>query len=180
MIDPENLFELIKTRRCIRDFDSERQVDKKIIERIIEAGIWAPTASNVQPWEFIVVSEKNNVKKVKMVSPGIFSNPNTIVVLLKNMERTKRGGPLGDIIANMDIAMSAQNMMLMAHSYGIGSCPALSFSKEALKVILDIPDHLEPTLLLTLGYPKQKPRPPKRRNLMEVLHYEKYGLHENR
>jgi len=74
----------------------------------------------------------------------------------------------------MDVAMAAQNMILAAYSLGIGSCPVASFNKAAVRELLEIPEHVEPVLIVSLGYPEEWPRPPARRSLEEVVHYERY------
>ncbi|AHF80987.1 nitroreductase family protein [Thermococcus paralvinellae] len=168
--------EIIKGRRAVRDF-RDKEIPKEKLMAILEAGIWAPSGSNIQPWEFILVTEKAMIEKIKLISPGLFGNPTAIVVLCINRERAKRGGRLGGITALMDISMAAQNMMLIAYSMGIGSCPIVSFSKSAWKELIGIPEHVEPVLILSLGYPKFWPKPPKRRPLEEVVHVERYGRH---
>ncbi|WP_231963872.1 nitroreductase family protein [Thermococcus chitonophagus] len=163
---------IIKGRRAVRKFD-DKQIPLHDLKEILEAGIWAPSASNIQPWEFILVTEKQKIEKIKLVSPGLFGNPAALVILCINKERAKKGGRLGEKYALMDIAMAAQNMMLVAYSKGIGSCPVVSFNRVAVKEILSIPEHVDPVLILTLGYPKFWPKPPKRRK--EVMHLEEYG-----
>ncbi|MET1102234.1 MAG: nitroreductase family protein [Pyrodictiaceae archaeon] len=169
----EILMEVIKGRRSIRDYEP-RDIPDELLEKIVEAGIWAPSGSNLQPREFILVRDKKLIEAIKMVSPGLFGDPAAILVLCYNREIARKGGRMGELMAVMDTAMAAQNMMLMAYALGLGSCPVLSFNKQALKILLDIPDHIEPVLMLTLGYPREKPEPPKRRSVKEVLHVDKY------
>ena len=71
-------------------------------------------------------------------------------------------------------------MMLAAYSLGIGSCPIASFNKKALKELLDIPEHVDPVLMISLGYPTEWPIPPSRRPLEEVVHLNGYGKHFGR
>jgi len=170
------LIELIKGRRAVRRF-REEPIPVEHLKKILEAGVWAPSGSNVQPWEFILVTEKENIERIKLISPGLFGNPQTLVVLCINRKRAEKGGELGQTTALMDISMAAQNMMLMAYSLGIGSCPVVSFSKTALRELLNIPDFVEPVLILSFGYPKFWPKPPRRRPLREVVHVEEYGKH---
>jgi nitroreductase len=66
-------------------------------------------------------------------------------------------------------------MLLAAHALGLGSCIALSFSKIALKEILDIPEHVEPEFIITLGYADEQPQPPPRLPLEEIVFAERYG-----
>ncbi|WP_457753641.1 nitroreductase family protein [Thermococcus sp.] len=171
-----DFMEIIKGRRAVRKFE-EKQIPSEDLKKILEAGIWAPSGSNIQPWEFILITEKEMIEKIKLISPGLFGNPAALVILCINKERSKKGGRLGEVTALMDISMAAQNMMLIAYSMGIGSCPIVSFSKSALKELLDIPEHVEPVLILTFGYPKFWPKPPKRRPLEEVVHVERFGRH---
>lgn len=168
------VMEAIKGRRAVRRFQ-DRDIPLEDMRKILEAGIWAPSGSNVQPWEFVVVMERDNVEKVKLLSPGMFGNPAALVVLCVNRKLAERGGKLGKESALMDVSMAAQNMMLMAYSLGIGSCPVLSFNKAALRELLNIPGHVEPVLILIFGYPKVWPKPPRRKPLREVAHVEEYG-----
>ena len=169
-----DVMEAIKGRRAVRRFQ-EKEIPMDALKKILEAGIWAPSGSNIQPWEFIVVREKANIEKIRLISPGLFGNPSALVVICINKKLAEKGGKMGEESALMDVSMAAQNMMLAAYSMGIGSCPVISFNKPALKELLEIPPHLEPVLILIFGYPKFWPKPPKRKPLEEVAHLEQYG-----
>ena len=168
------LVDIIKGRRSIRRF-KDKKIPKEDLLKILEAGIWAPSGSNIQPWEFILVTDNDTIEKIKLISPGLFGTPTAIIIICINKERSKKAGKLGETMAIMDVSMAAQNMMLMAYSLGIGSCPIVSFNKVALKELLEIPENVEPVLIISLGYPEFWPKPPKRRPLEEVVHFEKYG-----
>ncbi|PNV79468.1 MAG: nitroreductase family protein, partial [Fervidicoccus sp.] len=60
--------EIIKGRRCVRSF-REEAISEQDLRAILEAGIWAPSGSNAQPWKFFVVRDRNRIDKIKMVSP---------------------------------------------------------------------------------------------------------------
>ncbi len=169
----EDIIRVIKGRRCVRSF-REGEIPNEYIHKILEAGIWAPSGGNIQPWEFIVVRNRDMIDKIKLVSPGLFGDPSVIIVVCINLEKAKRGGRIGESMAIIDVSMAAQNIMLVAYALGIGSCPIVSFSKTAVKELLDIPKYVEPILLITLGYTDKWPNPPARRPLEEVVHYEKY------
>lgn len=171
-----DVMQIIKGRRAVRKF-KEEGIPTDTLLKILEAGIWAPSGSNIQPWEFIVVMNKETIEKIKLISPGLFGNPVTVIIICINKERSKKAGKLGETMAIMDISMAAQNMMLMAYSLGIGSCPIVSFSKIAVKELLEIPEYVEPVLMVSLGYPEFWPKPPKRRPLEEVVHVEKFDQH---
>ncbi len=167
-----DVLEAIKGRRSVREFRDGRIPDDHLMT-VLEAAIWAPSGSNAQPWEFVVVRSRDTIEKIKLFSPGLFGDPDALVVLCVNKERVKGRGPK-ELVAVMDIAMAAQNMMLAAYSLGIGSCPIASFNKTAVKELLNIPEHVDPILMVSLGYPEKWPEPPRRRPLEEVVHHEKY------
>lgn len=166
------VFEAIKGRRSIRNY-TEKKIPKQYLEKIIEVVIWSPSGSNAQAWEYIVVDDEDDVKKIKMLSPGIFSIPAAIVIVCRDLERSYDiEGEVGrDILSLMDISMASQNIMLRAYDLGIGSCAVRSFGITAIKRLFTIPDYLNPELLITLGYPDKIPEPPKRRKIGEVVHY---------
>lgn len=163
------VFEVIKSRRSIRDFD-DREIPDELLRIVLEAGIWAPSGTNLQPWEFVLIKDKSLVEKIKLFSPGLFGKPAAIIVVCINRKIVEKAGKLGELMSVMDVSMAAQNIMLMAHAMDLGSCPVASFNKAALRELLDLPDHVDPMLMITLGYRKESPEPPKRRSLEEVVH----------
>jgi nitroreductase len=167
------VLEVIKGRRSVRSFKPD-PIPEEHLKLILEVGLWAPSGGNAQPWEFVLVREKQVIDKIRLFSPGLFGDPYALIVLCVNKNRIKRRDESGKQIALMDVAMAAQNMMLEAYYLGVGSCPIASFNKTAIKELLDMPDHVDPVLMVSLGYPEKWPEPPKRRPFEEVVHYEKY------
>ncbi len=168
------LFEVIKGRRSIRKYKKEK-LPRQNLEKILEAGIWAPSGSNVQPWQFFIIDNDELIKKIMVISPGIFNLPAAMIIVCRDMERAlSLGGELDqDVISLMDISMASQNMMLASYDLGIGSCPVRSFGVSALKTLLNLPDHINPELIITLGYSAEFPPIPKKRDLHEVVFW--YG-----
>jgi len=166
------VFDAIKGRRSVRNY-KDKKIPKQLLEKIMEAAIWSPSGSNAQAWEFIVVDNDEEIKKIKTLSPGIFDVPAAIVIVCRDLKRAYGiAGELGkDMLSLMDISMASQNIMLMAYELGIGSCAVRSFGISAIKKLFDLPDHINPELLITLGYPEKIPDPPKRRKIDEVVHW---------
>jgi nitroreductase len=162
----------IKGRRSVRSY-TDKEIPREQLEKIMEAAIWSPSGGNEQPWEFIVVENKDDIKKIKTFSPGIFGNPAAIIIVCRDLKRAYEVcSELGrDTLSMMDISMASQNIMLAAYDVGIGSCAVRSFGISAIKRLYDLPDHIEPELLLILGYPEKIPEPPKRREISEVIHW---------
>jgi len=168
------VFEVIKGRRSIRKFE-DRSIEKEILQKLVEAGIWAPTGGNAQTWVFIIVTDRGRIQKIKAVSPGILGTPNALIVVCQDKKLAyKKGGELGrDTLSIMDAAMASQNIMLQAYDEGLGSCPVLSFHKRGVQILLNLPERIVPELLISLGYSAESPKPPKRK-FKEVYFFEEY------
>lgn len=171
-----DIFEAIRGRRSIRKYKSE-PIPDELIEKILEAGRWAPTGGNIQPWKFIVVKDQKILNMVRKISPGYLGvTPLAIVVCSDRQKAYTLGGKLGrDYLSIADCSMAVENMLLAAHALGLGSCPVKSFSHVALKEILDIPEGIEPELIVIIGYPDERPPPPPRLPLKEVSYLNRYG-----
>jgi nitroreductase len=162
-------------RRSIRKF-TKKETPEDILKEILEAGIWAPSGSNAQPWRCILV--RNSIDKIKMFSPGLFGDPSVLIVICSDRAKAEdeQGRGLGiDPVVFIDIGAAAQNMMLQACELGLGSCPVRSFNQKALQALLDLPDDIVPELILALGYPDEKPQAPPRRSLEDTVCYERCG-----
>ena len=163
-------FDAIKGRRSVRKYKKEKLL-RQDLEKILEAGIWAPSGSNAQPWQFFVIDNNELIKKIMVIAPGIFNLPAAMVIVCRDMERAfSLVGELGrDVISLMDISMASQNMMVEAYDLGIGSCAVRSFGISALKTLLNFPEHISPELIIALGYPEEFLPAPERRKLDEVV-----------
>lgn len=181
----KDIIEIIKTRRCVREF-SEKQVPDEDIKFLIDCARYAPSGFNMQPWSFLVIKNKDIMRKISdhgkkslipMLEPmkDISSKARDFLVFLKTKGTDMfYNAPVLIIIlgnknaptVDYDCPMAAQNMMLAAHSKGIGSCwiggvqPALmdeSFLKE-----LGAPEGYKAIAPLIFGYPKGKTEIPDR------------------
>jgi nitroreductase len=148
-----NIFELIKKRRSIRDY-IDKKVPREIIESIIKAGIWAPSACNVQGWHFLVIDEEKRLKeltnsgivRLKDIPVGIFILYDKRLVNEEYQDHFQSG------------AAAIQNMSLATAELGLGSCWICNLpKKKKLKKLLSVPWYLEPIALFSLGYPKKYP-----------------------
>jgi nitroreductase len=146
MIDPEILLDFIKERRSIRAFQ-EKQIPEKEIEMILEAGRWAPSASNRQPWKFIVIKNREILKKIARVTGyGWFIGEASFAVAIVGKPRTSHNWYI------IDTSLVSMNMMLMAWSLGIGTCWIGSMNKEKAKEILDLGRNDYLLTVLPFGY----------------------------
>ena len=160
------VLEAIKKRRSVREFEA-KDVPDEIIEKIIEAGTWAPSGLNNQPWRFTVVKDAGKLEalaKLTHYSHIIQGAPVCIAVFMDaeaSYDRTK------DIMA---IGACNQNILLAAHSLGLGGVwlGEILKSKDQVRQQLGAPESYELMAVLAVGYPTPKERQSNRKGVEEV------------
>lgn len=172
-----DLFEAIKNRRSVRAFTQE-DVSEEEVEKLIDAARWAPSAGNIQPWEFIVV-RKPEIKRrlsVAALHQNFIEEAPVVIVVCANQIRSGRGyGARGvHLYSLQDTAAATQNMLLAAHALGLATCWVGAFREEETKRALDLPDGVRPVAIIPVGHPSRKPMARPRRPLNEIIHYETY------
>ncbi|MCF6170225.1 MAG: nitroreductase family protein [Bacteroidales bacterium] len=155
------LLELIEKRQSDRKYTG-RPVEREKIERCLEAARLAPSASNSQPWTFVVVEEPGLKAKVagKTIGPlKSFNNfvPQAPVIVAIVMEKPKAVTELGGRIKKkeyplIDIGIAAEHFCLQAAEDELGSCMLGWFDEKAIKSLLTVPEKKSIPLLITLGY----------------------------
>lgn len=166
-----DLTEAICGRRSIRRYTDESVPFDQLVE-LVRAGIWAPTAGNVQSWRFVIVDDSKTLRQLKAASPGMLGTPTAVIAICQDKDIAfKRGSVLGrDVGSVMDAAMAAQNIMLAAHASALGTCAILSFHAGSVRRFLDLPENVQPELLITIGVPAMNPAPPKRVEAGVIFH----------
>lgn len=165
--------EAIKTRRSVRRFTS-KSVSDEIIEEILEAGRWAPSGLNNQAWRFITVKSpetKEELSKLTEYGAAIKNAPVLIVVFLDKEQMyhyTKDVQSIGACI---------QNMLLAAHSLGLGAVwlGEILKNRESVNKVLEAPEHYELMAVIALGHPAEGAGSSGRKELSELVFREKFG-----
>jgi len=160
----ESLLEIIRKRRSIRKFKPQK-IPIQEIEELLEAARWAPSGGNAQSWRFVIVTKRETVEALKMVSPGLFGEPPGIIVMCFDKDRLQSASE----IHYMDLGAALQNLLLMACAKGLGCCPIASFDAEAVVELLSLPSRIQPVLLVIVGYPDEDPSPPPRLPLNRLI-----------
>jgi len=172
-----DVFEAIKLRRSVRAFTRENISDEQI-EKILEAARWAPSAGNLQPWEFIVIRRvdvKREIARAALNQTFIEEAPVVIVVCANEVRSGSVYGSRGaNLYCIQDTAAAIENMLLAACALGLGACWVGAFYEEEVKRILRIPRGIRPVAIIPIGYSAEKPSPPHRRPLKEIVHYETF------
>ena len=170
------VFQTILSRRSVRSF-SDHRVPSNLVLQLLEAARWAPSGSNLQPWSFVVVENPRLIRLVRMFAQGLAGNPSLIIAVCSEKPDLRYPlGPRSALCYNMNAAMAAENILIMAEALGLGACVHLSFNLMALNVILGIPDPVDLKLLVSVGYPKGKVVTPPKRRLKDMAFKEQYGV----
>ena len=189
------LIKLIKSRRSIRKYKNT-PVPKKEIMKILEAGRWAPSAHNAQPWRFIVITKPQVIKKLASVliksshslysgfnivlrkTAEVLSNAPVLIVVYNSCELSNKmkrfDEPYFSITKDSElqsISASIQNMLLMAHSLNLGTAwlTAPLFCENKVKSFLKIKGDL--IALITIGYSKRTIIKTDRQNLKNLVKF---------
>ena len=153
------LYEGLISRRSIRRY-KQNPISSEMLEKIINAARFAPSAGNRQPWEFVVVTERERVRKIHSCvrwlkasgEPGSKEKPVVYIVVLLNKKRAKGWAAMADCAA------ATQNILLAAHSFGLGSCWIGSVEREKVAELLNLPSYFYIFSIISLGYPEESPR----------------------
>lgn len=172
-----DILKTIKNRRSIRAFKSQN-VPVEIVEKLIDAARWAPSAGNIQPWEFIIVRKleiKRSLAEAALNQKFIIEAPVVFVVCADEKRSSLGYGVRGKTLyCIQDTAAAAQNIHLSAQSFGLGTCWIGAFAEEAVRKILQIPDEVRPVAIIPIGYPAESPSPRNRRAVSQIVHYETF------
>lgn len=153
-LSSDGVLALLRSRRVVREFTAQ-SVDEDSLRAILEAGRWASSASNVRVHRFLVVRDPRRIRLVKAVSPGMLALPAALIVICTDLEAAaaRQVRIDRDLTTWMDVGTAAMNMMVEAHALRLGTCPTTSFSKSAVRVMLELPEQATPELMLQVGHP---------------------------
>ena len=176
-----NFLDLVKKRQSVRKY-LNKMVEKEKIERCLEAARLAPSASNSQPWEFIVVDDPKLKEAVanetfdRIISFNRFSLQAPVLILLIS-ERSGLVRKIAEAIKDkpfnlIDIGITAEHFCLQAAEEGLGTCILGWFKEKEVKKLLNIPLAKRVELIITLGYPESVGiRPKERKAIDEIRSY---------
>jgi len=162
-------WEAIASRRNVRAFD-DRPIPAADLDRILEAGRRSPSSQNWQPWDFIVVTDRAQLRELAGVWRGaghVAGSAATIVVIAPAADNE-----FGR--AQFDLGQATMSMLLAAADLGIGSCHAGVADLDLARQLLGFPADRDWAFLISLGYPADRPlvpvHNPRRRPFGEVVH----------
>ena len=172
------LLDMLLQRRCVRKYTGEKIPENKL-EMILQAGLLSPSGRSRQPWEFVVVQEKETLIKLSECRIGaakMLENAGCAVVVFADPDKTD--------VWTEDCSIAMSNMHLMADSLGLGSCwiqGRLREKEEGLSTeqycreLLDVPDNYVLEAILSVGIPEEHPAAHTLEEIdMSKVHYERF------
>ena len=173
--------QVIRERRSIRRY-RDKGLSWQQIGLVLDAGRYAPSAGNVQNWRFVVVRDKKRKNEIATAcARQYWMNEAPVLIIicddLTNIKTLygKRGENLYSI---QDCAAACENIILKATSMNLGTCWIGAMDEDAICRILKLPSNIKPEIILTLGYPDEKPGPEMKYPLSKITFYEEYGKKE--
>ena len=165
-------WDAIRARRNVRQFE-DRPIPKEDLDRILQAGWRAPSSRNTQPWDFVAVTDREQLRELAKVWRGgwhVAGSAATIAVIAPVSD-----DPRMEAAIEYDLGQASMAMMVAAADLGIGSCHSAVRDEELARQILGYPADRRCAVLISIGYPADRPlrpiRSPSRRPFDQVVHY---------
>ena len=169
MTDNNPIIEAIKTRRSVRKY-TEEPVSRELISIIVDCGRMAPSSKNIQPWEFVVVTDRDTLAQIaELTDNGKFIADASACIVVCGDPKSRS--------VYLDGAAATENMLLAMHALGLAGCWVQAYEKPYEKTIqnlLGIPEGLVLVSLFSVAYAAKQTPAPKKRSLDEVLHWERF------
>lgn len=194
----DEFFALARSQRACRSFADETVPDE-LVERVLEAATFAPSAENRQPWVFVVVRDHDTRERIGALTRRAwqeggraFAERRLDPSLLADVDRGATGGVSGAPVlvvvgADLERCLEAtvasstfpaiQNLLLAANAVGLGSALTTLTTAHAddLGALVGLPDHVRPVAVVPLGYPAQPLGPPRREPVSDHTYRERFG-----
>ncbi|MFQ6013532.1 MAG: nitroreductase family protein [Thermoplasmata archaeon] len=158
----------IRGRVAVRSFE-DREVPEEMVLRVLEAGRWAPSSKNSQPWHFIVVRDGATLQELSRLTPTGPYLPDAPVAIVVTM--------IGAKFPEADAGRAIQNMVLAAWDQGLGTCWVANFDQRATQRLLGLPENAVVIAVFPLGFPTDEAaqRGKRRKPLSEIASWERFG-----
>lgn len=174
--DTASFASVVKRRRMIRKYE-DRPVPEEEIRALLRYAVRAPSAGNLQPWEFILVRDpevRAQLAQAAMNQNSVATAPIIIATCADIQRMGEKYGTRGAFYSLVDTAFASLLILLGATERGLGACFVGAYNPEEVAKIFGLPTHVRPVGLITLGYPAEKPRKPTNKKIpLENL------IHEN-
>lgn len=175
---PKSFADVVRKRAMIRAYKSDPIPEEKL-QRLLKYAVRAPSGGNLQPWEFVVVKNpevRTALAKAAMNHTAVATAP-VIIATCADIQRAGRGHEArGSFISLVDTAFASLLILLGAVEQGLGACFVASYNAEEVAKLFELPPHVRPVGLITIGYAAEPPRkaPTKKIPLEKLVHIDRW------
>jgi nitroreductase len=174
---PNDILDLIKSRRSITKYQN-KQIEWDHISRIVDAGRHAPSSGNLQNWKMVVVrdpAKRKAIAEASIQQYWMISAPVHIIICAEPEKAERYYGIRGERLYTVqNCAAAVQNMLLEAHSLGLGSCWVGAFDEEMVKRAIRAEKFVRPQAIITVGYAAETPQKPPKYPMNVVTYFEQW------
>ena len=165
--------ELVGHRYSVRAYRSD-PVESEKLQQVLEAARLAPTAANRQPFQLIVIRTAGREEELRRVYNRDWFVQAPLVICACGVRSEAWVRRDGKSYCDVDIAIVMDHLILAAAALGLGTCWIGAFDPSAAREVLGLPDDVEPIAFTPVGYAADEPRPKKRKELAELVRYERW------
>ena len=168
------VLEAIKKRYSCRAY-ADKPIEKQKLDQVFEAARLAPSAKNLQDWRFVVVTDEKIKQDVAVAANEqmFIAQAGAIIIACSNADYVMR---CGQKIGPIDIAIALEHIALQAAELDLATCWIGSFFPEKVRAVVGIPDDIEVIELMSLGYPADKAKEPKREPIENIVCFDKWNF----
>ena len=168
-----DVMDAIKERYSVRSY-KKKEIEEEKLNRVLEAGRLAPSAKNLQEWRFVVVRDKEKIKKLMVSAKNQSFVGEAPVVIACCAVTDYYIMSCGQFAYPIDLAIAVDHITLSAVEEGLGTCWVGAFYEKEVKKILNIPQGIRVVVMLTLGYPDDFLPKKRRKPLSEIVMYDEW------
>lgn len=170
----KDVFDCMREAGSVRHFKHD-SIPEATLTRIIEAGCWAPSAGNLQPWYFFAIDNqevKERLARACFDQEQVMDAPTVVVVLADPARSNERYAERGaQLYCIQDTACATENMILAAEALGVKSCWVGAFDEVAVQMAVEAPPRLRAVAILCLGYSDESEKTKERLRVRDVVKF---------
>jgi nitroreductase len=163
-----DVFKAILERRSIRKYVKGEKIPEEMFQKLLEAARLAPSGRNKQDWSLVIVEDPEIKQELVPACNNQNFVGNTSIVIAGIVDPSWKW-------CDVDLTIAFEHIVLEAVELGLGTCWIGSFEEDKVKKVLNVPSKLRVTVLLTVGFPAEKPNPRPRKPLEQLIHINKFS-----
>ena len=165
--------ELIEKRYSVRAYKSQEVEDEKL-QQVLDAARLAPTASNRQPFQFIVIRTAGREAEIRRIYKAEWFYRAPLVICACTLTSQAWSRMDDKNYGEVDVTIAMDHLILAATELGLGTCWIAAFDPVAVREVLGLPEGVEPIAFTPLGYPADRPGAKRRKPLAELVRYDRW------